>query len=608
LWVSVVGLRWSALALGFTYALIGLLVIVRALYHLYSLRVVIRTFYLSPAAFHLPPATFHLALPIILLLALLTRLLAIRDLAAPMWVDSSHHLLIARVLAETGHIPANYQPLLPVDRFYYHWGYHVLLVGAYWLSQGDWPELMLTLGQVLNALTPLAVYAGAELLTGQPRAGLWAAFVVALVSFFPGYYVSWGRYTQLTGLLILAPLLGVLWQLLRPEKDWAAAQQHPSRWRAVWGASLLVAGLFLAHYRVLAFLVTFGWAIAAFGGRGGWKWLSVVAGLGGLLALPWLVQLFQQAVLPVLAAPERIVATGGYNDFPVDYFRGELERGWLRLAVVAAGWGLLRRERTVWVLGGWAAVTSALLNIGPGTWLVNNNAWAISLFLPAAIALGWGADQWLRLVDKLATWASPQPRAVSDDPAPTASSVFDSVRESRLFRVVGLGLRWLVVMLFVGILVYGGARGLLLQSNIANPVTRLVAAEDMDALAWVEHNTPPDAVFVVNGWKWLGNAWAGSDGGAWLWPLAGRRTTLPPVDYLYQADWARAINAFNEKLAALTDADTPDTLALLREMGVTHVFIGAKGGSLKPESFLDSPHYRLLYTNGAAWVFEVTGE
>ncbi len=96
--------------------------------------------------------------------------------------------------------------------------------------------------------------------------------------------------------------------------------------------------------------------------------------------------------------------------------------------------------------------------------------------------------------------------------------------------------------------------------------------------------------------------------GLWLarlTPLTGRRTTLPPLDYTLQADLEAEVNAFNKRTAQIQDASAPETLALLREAGVTHIFIGAKGGTLKPEMLVDNPNDRLLYTNGAAWVFEV---
>jgi hypothetical protein len=46
---------------------------------------------------------------------------------------------------------------------------------------------------------------------------------------------------------------------------------------------------------------------------------------------------------------------------------------------------------------------------------------------------------------------------------------------------------------------------------------------------------------------------------------------------------------------------------LLAGAGVTHIFIGARGGPLRPEMFVGHAGYRLLYSNGAAWIFEVTG-
>ena len=110
---------------------------------------------------------------------------------------------------------------------------------------------------------------------------------------------------------------------------------------------------------------------------------------------------------------------------------------------------------------------------------------------------------------------------------------------------------------------------------------------------------------MVNGWLWLNRIWASPDGGSWIWPLTGRQTTLPPLDYINQKGWREEVRAFNETMAKVQDAGAPETLALLRAASVTHVFIGARGGNLKPEMFTGNPNYRLLYTNGAAWVFEI---
>ena len=65
------------------------------------------------------------------------------------------------------------------------------------------------------------------------------------------------------------------------------------------------------------------------------------------------------------------------------------------------------------------------------------------------------------------------------------------------------------------------------------------------------------------------------------------------------------VNAFNRELAAVEEWDAPQTLGLLRDRGVTHLFIGERGGNLRPEALVNSPHYRLLASNGAAWLFEI---
>ena len=139
-----------------------------------------------------------------------------------------------------------------------------------------------------------------------------------------------------------------------------------------------------------------------------------------------------------------------------------------------------------------------------------------------------------------------------------------------------------------------------------NPATVLAVPADRQALAWLDANLPAEAVVAVNGWNWLNGIWAGSDGGAWITPLTGRRTTLPPNDYVYGSPaYRQGINAFNARLAQATDANAAEFRALLRGAGVTHIYIGARGGPLKPEMFAGSPYYSLLYSNGLAWIFAV---
>jgi hypothetical protein len=588
LWAGVLGLRLSpaALAVACAAALLAL-VVERAL----PLRRQARAAPPGPplrARLRSALGGHNLAMGAVLFGGLAARLLAARDLALPAWVDSPHHALIARLLDQAGRVPADYAPLLPIDTFTYHFGLHALAVSLSWLSPLSIAEALLLGGQVLNALVPLAAYTLAAGLRWRPHAALAAAFLVAFVSFFPAYYLSWGRYSQLAGLLLLGPAAAALWLTMagpaRQQLPPSGGRQRLGRAPWLITAAILAAGLLLAHYRVFIFFCAFAVVALALAPRlAAWRAAGGVAALGGLLALPWLLRLGRLAVWPVVAEPARLAIGGYYNEFPLAYFQAPLERAWLLAAVLAAAWGLLRRERQAWLLAGWVGLVFAVLNLAPPTWLVNNNAWAISLFMPAAVVLGWGIDRWLAGASRLACAAATHTGAAAGLRAALAGLML-----AGLAGAGGFALR----------------RGLAMQVSVLNQATVLALPEDVEALDWVSANVPEAAVFATNGWLWLHETWAGSDGGAWLLAYAGRHSLLPPLDYINEAGaWRDSINAFNAQAAHIQDASAPETRALLRSAGVTHVFIGARGGSLRPEMFAGSPHYRLAFTNGAAWVF-----
>ncbi len=569
LWLTVSGSRWTPALAWAVYAAVGLW-IVGGWFLQCRARTVART---------RPALTSEVWLALIVLATLVTRLCAARDLAFPAWVDSSHHYLIAELMAQSGQVPTNYHPLMLVDQFTYHFGFHALAATVHWLTSLSLLDTFLLVGQLLQGLMPLSVYAAAVLFTGRRGTGLWAAFIVGLVSFFPGYYLAWGRYTQLTGMLVLGPALGLIWRMIAPSlrQGQGVAPLRPAL-RLAFAGGVLMAGIELNHYRVLAFSSAFVLAALAAGARGGWKRVGVAALIAGALTAPWLARLAILAVRPILASPALAASPPSYNQFPWYYFQGALERGWLGVALAASIWGMVRRKRAMWALVGWVAVASALLNIGPGTWIVNNNSWAISLFLPGAVAAGWGAREW---------WV--------------ISKVW--VRRGAFVarRLAGLGM----AALLAGAAAYAAVQGGCAQIGIVNPTTVLATAADRSALNWLEQNTPPEAVFAISGWIWQNNIWAGSDGGAWILPFTARRTALPPVDYTYMSDKGAAVQGFNVRAEKIKDWTTPEARALLHDAGVTYIFIGERGGYLKPEQFMDKPGYRLVYSNGADWIFEL---
>lgn len=492
------------------------------------------------------------------------RAVAAAPLILPAWVDSPHHYILARLVAETGAIPVTYEPVLPIPNLTYHPGIYPVFVTFQWLSGATLAEAFLWLGQWLNALMALALAAAALWLTGRPGAALGAAWVVAWVSFFPAYYLSWGRYSQLIGLIELALMLGLAWQV-----------RSGSARRLGVLLAVLLGVLALTHYRVVIFAaLALGvlWLVSGWAGRWRLMWAGALA---GLVAAPWLWHLAEPWFVRVAVDPGTLAATGGYNAFPWEYFSSPLQQTWLLTAAGLMGLAWLTRARAIQWLGGWVALTFVALNLGPGSWLVNNNAWAISLFVPGGLALGWGLS---RL---------------------GAEILVRLRRGGRVARLNG----WLAGVALAGVVGTASAHGLNLQASVLNALTVLARSNDAALLQWVEHNLPRSAYVAVGSWRWLGNTWSGSDVGAWLWPLWGVRSTAPPLDYTFNRAWAAQVNTLNQALNALTTAEAAHVL--FQQQGITHVIMGARGGNLRPEMFARSPLFTLLYTDGTGWVFAV---
>lgn len=509
----------------------------------------------------------HLVLLGIILLGLAVRLLAVRDLAFPPWVDSSRHALITAVMVESGQVIGDYGSYLPIAEFPYHYGFHALAANLALMTGLPLERVLLVLGQLLNALVPLTAYAAGWLLTRRRDVGVMAAFLVALPFLFPGYYATWGRFTQLTGVLILPPLLALTWLLLRGARAWRGC------W---WMVGLLAAGLFLIHVRVFLVYLPFPimvWLIS--GGRNGRR-LLVAGVLAILLVGPRMI-----AFAGIAGASGALgSAPDAYNAFPDQYVDSGWERHYWRIAggaLLFAGvafarrrsWSVLPLTLALWAL----LVLGLLYDLIPGVpniWLINLNSAYITMFVPLALFLAIVTSRIWRDVTRLGPLLQVSLAAAA-------------------------GAIALLLLLF-------GARQ---QIDIINPATILARDEDQDGLSWTEANLPPDALVAVNSWRWLGNTWAGSDGGAWLLPLTGLTSTTPPVDYVYNSEIATQVRAFNEGAAEIADWSEMSAAQWLRDQGVTHIFVGARGGEFDPAELARNPALSTLYAHDGIFVFSV---
>lgn len=559
LWGNVLGLRLTPTVLRLLLASCGLFASWYAWHHRPSVR------------------WRHWSVSLLVLLgvgALGLRLFQIRSVVLPLWVDSVHHALLIRIVAETGRIPLSLQPYLPIEQLPYHWGYHVIAAtwqAATWLPL---PALMLLSGQLLNALNLLTVYALTAYLSRSPLAGLVAGLITGFLSMMPAYYVTWGRYTQLTGLVLLPGLL-ILATLLIERPRFSAA---------LLGCTVLaMAGLLLVHYRVLVFfaaamlpyVVLFGIRyprrLPAAVGR-----LALAGTLSLLLTAPWLLVLLREVVMSAAQSAEASTGGGSYN---------RIERGLLftvnaRQLYVAACIGallaLLARRRKIVAIALWIGLLFLITNpsvIGiRSLWLLNNHSVIITLFLPVSIVCGDGAA---RLVHLLRRWAP-------------------SV------------LRWPLRLLPVAAIVGLAGLGCWQFRNVVNPSTNIATAADLPALEWVAQHTAPDARFLIGTQRWLGQVHRGTDAGWWIMPLSGRWTSTPPVLFDYGLpDYVADVIARDDVIADLRPEQTAELDALVRDNAIDYIFIGSKGGPLKGDMFWGRPEFENVYDQDGVLIFRV---
>ncbi len=504
---------------------------------------------------------------LLLLAGMGVRLLAVRDVVFPLWVDSVRHGLITAVMTETGQTPTDYASFLPVDRFPYHFGFHTLAASLAIMTDWPLPRLLLYLGQWLNGLVPLTMYAAAWLVTRRQRAGVLAAFLVAFPFFFPAYYASWGRFTQLTAVLILPVLLALTWLIVHGARHWL---------RMWWVVAVLGAGLFYIHLRVFLYFLPFAGVVWLAGrGRNG-RWLAQTAVLGSVLILPRVGQLWQMNQVQI----DRVLVSsaGDYYQFPVAYLNAGWERPFLWLVILSlipliplvpkTRWSRLPALLVTWVATLFLLLAGHRLGL-PETYLVNPNSMYIILFVPTGLFLAITGNRFWRWMQKW-WW-----------PLQTGGWLLGGV-------------------ILTAVFLYGIRQ----QITILNPQTMLAWRADLPALSWVNEHVPETAVFAVNSWRWLGTTWSGSDGGAWLVPLTRRQSTTPPADYIYNPDLARQVKAFNETAVQL-DWSTPQAINWLTKQGVTHIFVGAKGGFFDPATLAQNPQLKTIYQQNGAFIFQI---
>lgn len=549
----------------------------------------------------------------------------IRGLALPPWVDSVHHTLLVQVAGDRGLAPTSLQPFLPVEDLPYHWGYHVWTATVAQLAGAAPVDALLWSGQLLNALHVFTAAALALYFWRHPLAGLAAGIVVGMLSIYPAYYLSWGRYTQLMGLLLIPPLM-LAWHALLRRPDWRQA--------AI--VTLLCAGLSLIHFRVLLFGLAYMAAallVSSLNASRQENQRRILAGAtAGLAAigvtLPWLWLLLQQRLAPALSEPDGLSGGGNYNALNTALVWAGENRLLAALAMLAACWLLGQRSRQavtliIWVAamilmanpwllsyvlpaGGamlllWAAsrrhwptaLAGGLLLLAnpwflqlPFFWLITNEVVIISLFLPFSLLIGGAYGG---LARRLTAHDESRPAAANTGSRRFALQPAQWYTILNIFLVLGAG--W----------GYWRIHNLVLQENLV-----LATAADREAIEWIAENTRREARFLTNAQPWLAAADMGSDAGWWILPLTGRQVSTPPVVFTYgPADYQQLVRATTGTVINYQPGTEQAIYDLIVRRGITHIYLGSRGGPLSAELFADRTRFELIYEQEEVRIYRV---
>jgi hypothetical protein len=525
---------------------------------------------------------FYTALALVFLMAFLVRFYVVRDLLVPPGSDSLHHTMIAQLLVDNGGLFSSWEPYAPLITFTYHFGFHALAAFCHWLTGVTVIKSVILAGQIINFLSVPMVYVLAQRLTKSRWAGLVAALVPGFLCVMPMYYINYGRYPQLAGQTVLPVAIVFTLQAL-------FGKENDRRVMAITAVAL--AGLVLTHYRVALMYVCFLIPVVLYTTYenrrrakdllGTWLRLGAIATVTLVLVTPWLHNtlsgtLDEELAAKAVGAPHLREWLQQYNAISTFSPTGDIFfflPGHLFVASsLGAIWGALQRRRSIVITSTWVGVLVLLANPDllslPGTGIINNATMLMALYIPAAVLSGF-------LLARLIEVVKPKVHHIG-------------------------GLAALLALLVV-LLSYQNMMSTVLPGAI------YVADADQRAMAWIRANTDPNAKFLASPCFFC-NMLMGCDAGWWIPVLTGRQNTIPPMVYFTEVslepDYAVEVFEFNRTIHDSVLAHI-ETARLLSYNNVTHVYIGAKGGSLQPEFFLHSPCYDLAYHKDGVWIFEV---
>ena len=538
------------------------------------------------------------------LLLLLTRFWPIRMIDYPMWGDSYQHTMIAQLLIDNNGLFDNWKPYADLTTFTYHFGFHSIVAAFQNLTRIPIERATLFVGQFLNLLAVLVLYPLASRAAKSQWAGITAIVIAGFLTKMPMYYVNWGRYTQLAGMVVLAPVIFLSWSTL---------DDKSFDWRKTLLTGTLLAGLALTHFRVIFFGLFFyiAYMILYLRGKSMKALLQKLFAIGlvaGVLFLPWFVHVYAGQILKIFASqissfPSKTAEISNISSeigSITEYLPALI---WI-LFPIAISWGFWQRSKKVAQIALWWFLLLLATNPQwiklPGAGIISNFTFFIAAYFPASLLVGV-AVAWI--IDKV---LSPDNNKQDQANPLTRGKHHPSVRHWIRPIVVSFGILVIAIL---------GSRQRI--NDVKPELGAMVTNPDQRAMEWIRNNSPENAKFLINSFSaFYDTTIVGSDGGWWIPRLTERQTNVPPINYIFEKEpW----NGYRESISTLTKLiyskgiNHPDVLDELKSRNIEYVYVAQRQGLvnnpidpyLDVNTLLSEGNFTQIYHQDRVWIFKI---
>jgi hypothetical protein len=530
------------------------------------------------------------ALVLILAILLVVRFNSTWDWCVPPGVDTAHHTMIVQLLLDHHGLFQSWAPYNDAETFTYHFGFHAITALFAWMSGLDAATSVLIMGRVIGVAAAAALFGLLRLWTRSGWAGVFAIVFWLLYSRNLWGYDSVGRWTLLTGLVVLTTALVLLSLYLRA----GASKDLPLGLLC----AITVGGLVLAQYKsaiifaVLATALFCGRCIAEliYGGNG--RFRGIVRIIGRILAVA-VVALFLAAprLSNVMEAKtgrylkhivfESPPANSNPFDQPISVGSGILKAGFetrrdtilTGLALVAGLAVVALRPKALWFFAGWGAVA---LVMNPGligidrVGLIDEGHWRYAVEVAFAAMAGLGVG----LVCEVAG------------------------------RTRSLSWNSLLLLAASALVLWDAARQRPLPDSC-----RYLLPEDLRLMTWIEQNVPNIEMIAGRAYFEHGQV-LGRDATTWL-PYFTRhqtnQTNLAAALEKGPPEPREKLRAFTRELYA-RDMSTPESAQWMRDEGFRWFYAGAiqpEWDAKLLEQIAGNPALELVHSEDAARLYRV---